>query len=177
MERRTGGGRWRRGSALTSLSRSLIQFGPSKCWEAASLGAVVFFDRYLWQQLQVPPSRMPLFLWQTGPLWSNEITSMLCNWSLITVLQCRVSCPVNELLFSTKQSLPQLLYSPWCQYCHYKRAVFLIEFMYIIGGHSTAAPPRREKWTQLYTKREAWPASIWMTNFMNSLFTTSEARA
>lgn len=62
---RTEGGGWRRGVPLTSLSRSLIQFEPSKCWELTSLGAVIFFDRYLWQQLQVPPSSVPLFWWQT----------------------------------------------------------------------------------------------------------------
>lgn len=33
--------------ALTSLSHPLIRFGPSKCWELAAPGAVVFFDRYL----------------------------------------------------------------------------------------------------------------------------------
>lgn len=40
--KRTKGGGSGSSLALTSLSRSLIQFGPSKCWESASLGAVVF---------------------------------------------------------------------------------------------------------------------------------------
>lgn len=54
MEEGAEGGGKRRGLALTSLSPSLIQFGPSKCWEAVMPGALIFFDRYLWQQLQVP---------------------------------------------------------------------------------------------------------------------------